>query len=201
MFCPHSNQDRRAISLNLVACPGSSGVELRGHEDGAALGIREQMRTSIALHGKAVAGSPVQHCLSAASQNCNIERFDLDLLQHLRGISGRSALKDYGTTHDRMSFEIEALQCPGAALLDLEWHCRERYDPSNVSDRICVGLLVREACQVAFNAVMPSNKRCRAGKPNVPIMRNQPAAGKRRQRLDRKDQKSNDSCKQRDKKL
>src|SRR2546426_7505611 len=104
----HRNQDRRAISLNLVACPGSSGVELRSHEDGATHGIREQMRSSIALHGKAVAGSPVQHCLSASPQHCDIERFDLELLQHLSGISGRGAISELeGTALDGMSFAIE----------------------------------------------------------------------------------------------
>src|SRR6266566_4399794 len=156
MRCSHRNQDRRAISLNLVACPGSSGVELRGHKNGAALGIGEQMGASIALYGKAVAGSPVQHCLSATTQHCDVERFDLDLLQHLRGIGRRGATSELERTAlDRMSFAIEALQRPGSTLLDLERHSRERYDPSQIGDIS----LVRKGGQVAFNPIVPRDKR------------------------------------------
>src|SRR6266487_5896446 len=79
MLCPHRNQDRRSVSLNLVACPGSSGVELRSHEDGTTFCVNEQMASSITVHRKAIAASPVEYRLPAASQHCNIERFDLDL--------------------------------------------------------------------------------------------------------------------------
>ena len=73
----HGNQDRRSISLKLVSCPGSSGVELRGHKDGTTFGVDEQMATSIVIQEKAVAAGPVNYSLSAASQHCDIERFDL----------------------------------------------------------------------------------------------------------------------------
>src|SRR5260370_33516489 len=103
--------------------------------------------------------------------------------------------------YKRMSFKIEALQCPCAALLNFERHCWKRHDPTNVSDRICVSFLVREACQVAFNPIMPGNKRGSAGKPNISIWCNQTATGESGECLEREETKSNDSCNQRDEKL
>src|SRR5947209_295552 len=77
MRCFHCNQDWRSISLNLMACPGGSCVELRCHKDGTTFCINEQVATSLTVHRKAIAFSPVKHSLPAASQHCNIERLDL----------------------------------------------------------------------------------------------------------------------------
>ncbi len=108
----HGDQYRGAISLNLVACPGSSNVVLCGHENRASLGIAEKMGTRLVIQEEAVVGSPVQYRLPAASDNRDVECFDLHLLQHLHTSSCRLNTsiinKAYGF---RMSFsELEDVE-------------------------------------------------------------------------------------------
>src|SRR6266480_5593684 len=97
MWSSHRNQDWRSISLNLMTCSGSSGIKLRSHEDRATFCIDKQMATSLVIHEKTIAASPVKYCLTTTSQHGNIERFDLDLLENLCRTSAFGASKKYRT--------------------------------------------------------------------------------------------------------
>src|SRR5436190_20069438 len=155
MWSSHRNQNWRSISLNLMPCPGSSSIKLRSHEDRATFCIDKQMATSLVIHEKTIAASPVKYCLTTTSQHGNIERFDLDLLENLSRTSALETCKKYRATFNRMSLKIETLQCPCAALLDFERHCWKRYDPTYIRNIA----LVCESGHVAFNPIVPSNER------------------------------------------
>src|SRR5260221_10849237 len=87
----HGDQDGDSSALELAARPGSGGIVFGGHENRAGFGIDEQVSAGIVIDEKAVLSRPVQHPSPAASQHGNVERFDLYLLEHLRGVrSSRS---------------------------------------------------------------------------------------------------------------
>ena len=60
----HGNQYRCAVSLQLVTRSCPAGIEFRRHEDGASIGVGEEVVAGISVEGEAVAGCPVEHCLS-----------------------------------------------------------------------------------------------------------------------------------------
>src|SRR5260221_5825519 len=124
MRCPHGNQDRRSISLKLVARSCGSGIELCGHEDGAGIGVGEQVIARLVVQEEVIAACPIQHLLAAAAQDGDIEGFDLDLLKHLCGISGCCGTEEYSVLYHGVGFELKALQCPGATFFDVDRHCR-----------------------------------------------------------------------------
>src|SRR2546422_3293173 len=114
------------------------------------------MGTRFALHGEAVVGGPVQYGLSTAPQNGDVERFYPHLLQHLYRACGRGGVqctrKEY---RFGVGFAEEALQRPGAALLDLERYRWQGYDPAQLGDVTLIG----KAGHIAFNTGMPRNQR------------------------------------------
>src|SRR5262249_22166945 len=118
----------------------------------------------------------VQDFLTASFDHSHIERFNLHLLEHLRRI--RSGPREWSLELEllRMTFEREALECPGSSGFDLLWHGWQWHYPTDVSNRII--LLVRKACHVVLNAFMPGNQGGCTQKAPVAMGRNQPAAGK-----------------------
>src|SRR5207248_2404321 len=82
----HGDQDRSSIALELAARPGSGGIIFSSHKDRACLGVNEQVSACIVIDEEAVLSCPIQHFLPAASQHCDVERLDLDLLEYLRGV-------------------------------------------------------------------------------------------------------------------
>src|SRR6266702_7663467 len=90
----HSNQHRCPVSLKLAACPGSSSIVLRRHENRASLCVTKQMGTRLITQKETIIGRPVQHLLTTASDNRDIQCFNLHLLQHLCLVShSRSSSK------------------------------------------------------------------------------------------------------------
>src|SRR5205807_6864468 len=135
--------------------------------------------TGISVQGEAVAGCPVKYRLSTAFEHCDIERFDLHLLQHLhtggRGCGVKGASEDgLGT-----SFKRETLQGPPTTLLDLQRNGRERYDPAEFGDVALVG----EAGHIALDTIMPGDERSGSREANGPIWRDQSSTGEDRLRL------------------
>src|SRR2546421_5151475 len=96
-------------------CSGS--IVLGSHENRTPIGVAKQMGPCVAIQEKPVFGGPVQHGLPTASQNRDIERFDLHLLQYFYTMCRSSSIicskEAYGL---RMGFAEEALQRPRAAL-------------------------------------------------------------------------------------
>src|SRR6266567_6312807 len=150
----HGDQNGSPIALKLMACTGSCSIKLRGHENRAAPGVDEQMSASVSIQEKAIVGRPVQHFLPAPSYHRDIESFNLHLLQHRCLVVGPSRRLWSKAQEHRVCLAEEALQCPCATRFDFDWHCRERHNPSQVRNRMRVGLLVCEGSQVTFNAVM-----------------------------------------------
>jgi hypothetical protein len=85
--------------------------------------IGKEMSTGIFIQEEAVAGGPIQDFWTTASNDGDVECFDLYLLQDLHAViergGGRSESYELRL---RMSFTEETLQCPCTALLDLEWY-------------------------------------------------------------------------------
>src|SRR6266571_6391793 len=132
-------------------CSGS--IIFGSHENWTPISVAKQMGACVVIQKEAVFGGPVQHGLPTASQNRDIERFDLHLLQYFYTRSCRSSSiicskEAYGFG---MGFAEEALQRPCAALLDLDGYGRERYDPAQVRTRMRVVLLVCEASHIVLN--------------------------------------------------
>src|SRR5260370_1541740 len=179
----HGDQEGDSIALELAARPGSGGYVFGRRENRAGPGIDEQVSADIVIDEKAVLGGPVQHPSPAAPQHCDVERFDLYLLEHLRGVLGsgggksRSWCKAEGLG---MGFAKETLQRPAAALFDLDRHCREGYYPPQVSGFALVG----EAGEIALDAVVPGDKCGGACQSYITIGCKQPSASKGRSGLD-----------------
>src|SRR6266436_8877579 len=172
MRSPHSNQDRRSISLKLTARSGGSGVELCGHEDGAGIGVGEQVITRLVVQEEVIAVCPIQHLLATAAQDGDIEGFDLDLFKHLCGTSGWCGSESYLVLYHGVGFAFKALQGPGATFFDVDRYCRQGYDPSDVGGIALVG----EAGQVVFDAVVPGDKGGGPRQVNISVGSDQPAA-------------------------
>src|SRR6266567_8084138 len=179
----HGDQEGDSIALELAARPGSGGIVFGGHENRAGLGIDEQVSADIVIDEKAVLSRPVQHLSPAASQHCDVERFDLYLLEHLRGVSspGRGRSRSWCKAEGLgMGFAKETLQRPAAARFDLERHCREGYYPPQVSGIALVG----EAGEIALDAVVPGDQCGGTRQPYIAIGRKQPSASEGRNGLD-----------------
>ena len=82
MFRLHSNQDGGSIALKLSARLRRAGIEFRSHENGAGLGVDQQVIAGLTIHRETIAGSPVEHLLPAAANNGDVEGLNLHLLKH-----------------------------------------------------------------------------------------------------------------------
>ena len=152
----HGDQNWSAVALDLMTSLCSGGIIFGSHENRTSIGVGKQMGACVAIQEKAVFGGPVQHSLPAASQNRDIERFDLHLLQYLdtSRCSSTSIICSKEAYGLGMGFAEEALQRPCAALLDLDGYGRERYDPTQVRDIS----LVSEAGHIVLDPVVPCNQ-------------------------------------------
>ena len=77
MRCSHGNQDRRSISLNLVACSGSSGVEFSGHEDGTTARVEVQHLRGVGGEAEPLGRGPLPDGESATLQDRDVQGVDL----------------------------------------------------------------------------------------------------------------------------
>src|SRR5215472_8669812 len=174
---PHCDQDRNSIALELAARPGSGGIIFGSHENRACLGVNEQVSAGIVIDEEAVLIRPIQHLLPAASQHCDVERLDLYLLEHLRGVLSPGRGRSWSKVEDLgMGFAKEALQRPATARFDLDRHRRERHYPPEVSDRMCAALLVCKCREIALDAIVPGNKCCGSCQSYIAIGGKQPTA-------------------------
>jgi hypothetical protein len=87
----HRDQDRGAVPEQQSLLPGPARVVLRRHEDRAAFGVLQHVVVRLGVDGEAVVGGPIQDGLAAATQDRDVERLDLDLLQHLGRAGGLGA--------------------------------------------------------------------------------------------------------------
>src|SRR6185437_16166673 len=116
----------------------------------------------------------------------DIERLDLDLLDHLgRARSRRACTVIQRERWLRVRLTFQPLKRPGAALLDAERNRGQRHNPADIVEVALIG----EAGQVVLDAVVPGHQRCGALQPDGAIGRDEAATGSGGARLGDKDAK------------